>query len=1102
MKKWVTTTAALLICLFSFAQSRVITGTVTEVTGEPLAGCSIVIKGTRTGTSTDNKGQFHINAKTGDVLVVSYVGFETKEVRLESSSSLSIVLEKSRHSFSTEVVVTALGSGVQKKSLSYSVTTVNGDDADGKKFGLKTWKRSGGLDENSVRLSVGEKDFIPVQSVQVAVKVDGFRARVLFDFFFYSNKQRRLRGDFKLKLPAGASPCYFAFGGKTYIDSAKNISAPFVSYPASSPLVLEDDTIRTQRTANGQTLREALLAPKAKAAYAFNEVVRGRIDPALMEWAGADIFSCSVFPVEPGKLHRVVIGYDINLSESGDLSVLNLSLPFGSIPKKLDLDIIHHLFVQHLIVPVIANPSTVENYTRYHTENFKAQSFSINLRSEKKIFLQNSGPDTYFALTTEAQLPLSPAGKVAENAVFLLDVSLSSQPDKFNVWLKMLEEILSNNRKTIKRFAVLYFNTSSSWWHDYYSDNNAYNVGDFLEFADRLSLMGATDLGQALKTAAQPEWQKDKQQPKTIYLLSDGDASWGENNLYQLSGLVPADNKIFAFTTGLPGTDTRTLDHLCRESNGAVFSVLNEEEAEKIAQSLQFQPWRIKSIELPGTKDILIAGRPYNIFSGQKLLITGRGAVQPGAALQIHLQQGNKEKTIQIAADYISNSGLTARIYGQTAVTQLEDFSFRTEKAAVNYATYFKVAGQTCSWLMLESDALYRRYGISTEQSKSFIDSTLVTDLISEVLKKEAAEKTLGSAKEDMKAWMNKLQQDKEIDFMPDSLLTSYINSLPEHAFMVDVQAIKPKLHFRDEWLASSNEAVNSSVLDYDEVMRAVKNEKAFGGRADAFTLISSFAENNRGDLTLLRDVAFQLSNWGLDGKAYELCKRIIAARPAEPPTYKQIAASLLKMGNIDLAILYYDIAYKTSWDNRFDGFDIINELEYYKLLKAVNNGKYHCANLSFVNKRLSEISKDLDGRNISADEADLMIVITWNTDNTDVDLHVREPNKQECYYGYKRTTNGGLLTNDAVEGFGPETYILKKAVPGTYALDIDYYSSSRVQTSARSKIFVTVYKNWGRQHEEVLQKVVELKRSEKKANNRGGNDDDKTLKDVFVITF
>ncbi len=70
----------------AFEVQEPVTGKVLDEDGEPLPGASIVVKGTSTGTTTDFDGNYTINANTGDVLVVSYIGFTTKEVAVNGST--------------------------------------------------------------------------------------------------------------------------------------------------------------------------------------------------------------------------------------------------------------------------------------------------------------------------------------------------------------------------------------------------------------------------------------------------------------------------------------------------------------------------------------------------------------------------------------------------------------------------------------------------------------------------------------------------------------------------------------------------------------------------------------------------------------------------------------------------------------------------------------------------------------------------------------------------------------------------------------------------------------------------------------------------------
>lgn len=122
----------LLVCLMmlpmvAFAQSQKVTGTVTDVSGEPLIGVSVIVKGTQFGTQTNIDGEFSINAKQGDVLKFSYIGYKSQEITVAGASTINVVLEDDSKTLD-EVVVTALGIKKEAKSLSYNVQKVNSDE--------------------------------------------------------------------------------------------------------------------------------------------------------------------------------------------------------------------------------------------------------------------------------------------------------------------------------------------------------------------------------------------------------------------------------------------------------------------------------------------------------------------------------------------------------------------------------------------------------------------------------------------------------------------------------------------------------------------------------------------------------------------------------------------------------------------------------------------------------------------------------------------------------------------------------------------------------------------------------------------------------------
>ena len=105
------------------AQVRTLTGRVIDETGETVPGASIVIKGTTTGTTTDFDGKFSIRVDSGDVLEISFIGYEKQTVKVTKESSLEIKLRSDTQQLE-EVQVVAFGKQ-KKASMIGSITTVS-----------------------------------------------------------------------------------------------------------------------------------------------------------------------------------------------------------------------------------------------------------------------------------------------------------------------------------------------------------------------------------------------------------------------------------------------------------------------------------------------------------------------------------------------------------------------------------------------------------------------------------------------------------------------------------------------------------------------------------------------------------------------------------------------------------------------------------------------------------------------------------------------------------------------------------------------------------------------------------------------------------------
>jgi len=116
----------LIFPIILFAQSKAITGTVVDENKMPLPGASILVKGLNIGSSTDFDGNFSLNVpETGEVLVVSYLGYMTKELVISKNLTFNIQLDIDTNTLDEIVVV---GYGTQRKSdITGSVTSVKVD---------------------------------------------------------------------------------------------------------------------------------------------------------------------------------------------------------------------------------------------------------------------------------------------------------------------------------------------------------------------------------------------------------------------------------------------------------------------------------------------------------------------------------------------------------------------------------------------------------------------------------------------------------------------------------------------------------------------------------------------------------------------------------------------------------------------------------------------------------------------------------------------------------------------------------------------------------------------------------------------------------------
>ena len=957
-----------------------------------------------------------------------------------------------------------------------------------------SWKPSTQAENNAI-IKLGQDEELKPQALDISVQIDGFRARVVIDGFYTNPHNRNLEGSFKFRLPDGAVPYFFAFG-ETATSLETDLKSPIIFGPKDNSLSrLSPLSIMQQRSKHWLAPKEAIMVSKEKAAFAYNETVARSVDPALLEWAGAGVFSAKVFPLQAKKTHRVVLGYDLNLKRIGGDLMFDLPLTKESIQKRINL-FINKKGAEKIVLNRIVNDELKATQAINKNNELVQQTIEGTALNGIRVTVENHtnvaliGEDeagTFFAKQWKVDLP-SGASPSLPKAVFAIDTSLSASPQKFHLWVELVNKILTNNESEINEFALLSFNMDSHWWKKSFVENTARQRKKLSDYLNHLILEGATDLSSALNQAAAPDWLVQTQQSATdnqfdLFLLSDGAITWGEKQPFFISESIKkqiADyntvNQLYTYRLGLAGENAALMSHLTREIGGGSYQLSHDTDMNQLASAHRMVPWKIESLKLNGAKDILINGRPDSVYPGQLITLTGRVSGELVDNLALTFSKGELLKTVQVSVSQKIDSNLTSRVFGQIAVNQLESIAALERKVASAFANHFRVPGQSSSLLMLESQADYQRYNIKPTEDAFVAGHKQVSEIFEQL--HEGFAKSLSNPKKRVLDQIAKLEKMTFINFALPDAVALLIEDMPEKAFKFDSNELASQKISKKRVPKKYLKQLQPDKTHYEVLQVEAKRRLKKYSSQDGLKVLSSLVEQMPSDVAIIRDVAFAAESWGLNQQAFNLHLNAASLRPYEPQSYTYLAKLAHQLDNDDLALIYFEIGLASQWSNRFGDYELIHKIDYANFLRksSKQTSSKDFYSVDYAKLKLSNLTKE-----INLQGTDLIVAISWNTDRTDIDLHIIEPSGEECYYSHNKTQSGGFITRDVTQGFGPEMYVNKKAPKGKYDLLVNYYSSDQNKLGLKTKVMVRTIRNWGTNEEVESIKTVSLKDQKQK---------------------
>lgn len=106
----------------------------------------------------------------------------------------------------------------------------------------------------------------------------------------------------------------------------------------------------------------------------------------------------------------------------------------------------------------------------------------------------------------------------------------------------------------------------------------------------------------------------------------------------------------------------------------------------------------------------------------------------------------------------------------------------------------------------------------------------------------------------------------------------------------------------------------------------------------------------------------------------------------------------------------------------------------------------------------------------------DLRVVLNWDADNSDMDLWVTDPNGERAYYGNRLTRQGGRMSADLTSGYGPEEFMLKQAIPGKYKVEANYYGNRQQLVSGSVTLRLALITSFGKPKASEQSVILRLK--------------------------
>jgi Ca-activated chloride channel homolog len=236
---------------------------------------------------------------------------------------------------------------------------------------------------------------------------------------------------------------------------------------------------------------------------------------------------------------------------------------------------------------------------------------------------------------------------------------------------------------------------------------------------------------------------------------------------------------------------------------------------------------------------------------------------------------------------------------------------------------------------------------------------------------------------------------------------------------------------------------LNSSAFFLDAAdMLLEKNQRDL-----ALRVLSNLAEMDLENRQILRILGYRLVQAGEPELAIPVFEKVQKLAEEEPQSFRDLGLAYAAANQNQKAIeQLYEVVLRP-WDGRFAEIELISLAE----LNAI-----------IATSKTTLDTSAIDPRLIKSMPLDLRVILTWDADNSDMDLWVTDPNGEKCFYGHKQTYQGGRMSDDFTGGYGPEEFSLRSAKPGKYKIEVNFFGNQQQVVAGATTLQVYLSTGFG----------------------------------------